>query len=312
MKLKAFLMIFAVLFSGIAVNMGHEDVASVTFQCPECYSVISGDTTTISATAAGRVDGNYYLNDVVFSYSTDGNDWKTIGTCYVGVEPGRGEDVSSIKTVIEWNITGLDGRYLLRGIANYNYSSPLPDSETSDESVDSNDKGNGGKYGKYSLSGITFLKYDFKKGGSESNRPEDPGEMPTTKTKSGEDIVVYISNGGDMPEINIVRNERLETEILLLADVEDPFNDLVNKVLFEYKYLDGGTWTDLGETDEKVNGDYIYFWNILGITGEYKIRACMLNANGDVIGVSDGNLCLTDTFEDGVTIFDKSEKITLP
>ncbi|MBB6401560.1 hypothetical protein HNP92_000845 [Methanococcus maripaludis] len=311
MKLKAFLMIFAVLFSGIATNMGHEDVSSVTFQCPECYTIISGNNAEISATAAGRVDGNYYLNDVEFSYSKDGIDWETIGTCYIGVEPGRGEDVTSIETCVEWNINGLDGRYLLRGIANYNYSSPLPDSETSDESLDSN-KGNGGKYGKYSLSGITFLKYDFKKESSESNRPEGPGEMPDTKSKSGDEIVVYISNGGDIPEIKIVRNELLGTDILLLADVEDPFNDLVNKVVFEYRYLDGGTWTYLGETDEKVSGDYAYFWNILGRTGEYKIRAYMLNANEEVIGVANGNLCLTDTFEDDVTIFDKSEKITLP
>ncbi|MBA2852087.1 hypothetical protein HNP89_000024 [Methanococcus maripaludis] len=71
-------MIFAVLFSGLAVNMGHEDVSSVTFQCPECYTVISGNNMEISATAAGRVDGNYYLNDVVFSYSKDGIDGKQL------------------------------------------------------------------------------------------------------------------------------------------------------------------------------------------------------------------------------------------
>ena len=37
----------------------------------------------------------------------------------------------------------------------------------------------------------------------------------------------------------------------------------------------------------------------------------MLNANGGIIGVSEGNLCLTDTFDSDLTIFDKSETITL-
>jgi len=309
MKLKAFFAIFIVIFSGIAINMGHEEVSSVTFVCPECYGIISGNNTTISANVAGRVDGNYYLNDVVFSYSEDGKTWNEIGTCNIGVEPGRGEDVSLIETSIVWNTSNLDGRYSLRGVASYNYSSPLPDSETSEDSVDSNEKGNSGKYGKYSLSGISFLKYDFKSG---SNKPVSPGEMPDTKTKPAVDIVVYISNGGEKPEINMVRTDFFGTDTLvIIADVEDPFEDLVNKVAFEYRYLDGGTWTYIGETYPMQNGDYTYFWDILGRSGDYKIRAYMLNANGGIIGVSEGNLCLTDTFDSDLTIFDKSETITL-
>jgi hypothetical protein len=227
MKLKAFLTIFIVLFSGIAINMGHEeDISSITFVYPEEYGLISGNI-TISADVASRVDGNYYLSNVLFKYSVDGSDEKTIGICDESVNPARGEDAGLVNRTIDWDTSALDGRYILEGVASYYYASPLPDSEISDE------KENNKKYGKYSLLGISFLKYDLK---SESNTPESPGEMPDTKMKS-ENIVIYISNGTKKPDIDIlgisIGTGTLENILTIHAEVEDPFEDMVNKVKFE-------------------------------------------------------------------------------
>jgi len=309
MKLKAFFVITIVLFSGIAMNLGHEETASVTFLSPEEYDIVSGGY-EVKANVAGRVDGNYFLENVVFSYSENRIDWIEIENYYVGLGPGRGEDVSLMECNATWDTTGLDGKYYLRGIANYTYSSPLADSEPSEDTTPSNGNGKG-KYSQF-LSGLSFLKYDFKYGSSGSGKPESPGEMKDSKEKPAVDIIVYVSNeGGLKPDFTKLIVSDLDNSLLLRAGVNDPFDDLVTGVGFEYRYLDGGTWKNIASTSETLNGDYICFWDTLGLTGTYKVRAYLLNANGDIIGIQDDKLILTDAVVPE-TILIKSSNITLP
>lgn len=310
MKLKAFFIIGIVLFSGISMNLGHEETSSVTFLSPEEYDIVSG-VCNIEADVVYRVDGNYYLDNVNFSYSNDMANWITIEKIFVELDPDRGE-LPQEPIALNWNTSELDdGRYFLSGVASYNYSSPLPDSEPSEDIAPPNGNGKG-KYGQF-LSGLSFLKYDFKYGNSGSGKPESPGEMKDSKTKPPVIIVVYVSNGGPKPSLTDLEITKSDDYTITTRVEDETFIDLVTNVTFEYNLNGTSEWYTLTTGTKSYGGDIEYFcyFDDTGKTGLVNIRAYMLNANGDAIGVKDDNLCLTAGFDNNTTIT-KYANITLP